>query len=276
MDTYRGFKFSFEYGIQPNYEPKGKLEAEVIKILPNKHTFNVCGSDLKVEVFYKHLRGLKERVHLNALGCCDDNRLSEIQKVIDDTFKKCSEYYDISSNEQANFRIFIFEDKSQLSKIFKELNCSIAELGNFAGFTTDTNLDGDESLSNSDVFLCKEKGDAGWFFKHYFFDEALDRAISREFTHCIQFLKGTLPTMHLPFVEGYAEFTACEAVSNGVNVDICEELTKCGIEEIKSKNLSLYDIYYGHSKSPQLDSPCETGTVLLKFLSDAYPEIISE
>ncbi|NSM56662.1 hypothetical protein HET73_04325 [Wolbachia endosymbiont of Atemnus politus] len=214
--------------IKPNYKPRDKLEAEVSEIIPDKHAYNVEGSNLTVEVFHKNL---------------GEEKLKYIEETTNDTLKRCCTFFDAQVNDCANFRIFMLENRDQLTEILKKVH-NFDPPRTWTGLTVNNNHPQYRELSEflaSYVFLFLHKN-SHWFYDKPFPSDYIKYHISHEFTHCIQFLKfyqpvveGLSPKLQLPVFEGSADFIACEKTCDGLEkISVCEARFKLGIDKIKS------------------------------------------
>ncbi|MGL9717467.1 MAG: hypothetical protein ACR5K9_02040 [Wolbachia sp.] len=147
--------------IKPNYEPRDKLEAEVSKILPDKHAYNVEGSNLTVEVFHKNL---------------DSERLRNIEETTNDTLKRCCRFFDAQFDDYADFRIFMLENRDQLTEILKKVH-NFDPPKTWTGLTVNNNHPQYKELSEfsaSDVFLFLNEN-SWWFYDKPFSSDYIER-----------------------------------------------------------------------------------------------------
>ncbi|QOD38647.1 collagenase [Candidatus Wolbachia massiliensis] len=222
---------------------------------------------MTVEIFHKNL---------------GDEKLRNIEEVTNDTLKRCCRFFDVQIDDDANFRIFMLENRDQLTEVLKKVH-DFDPPRTWTGLTVNNNHPQYKELSEfsaSDVFFFLNENN-WWLLEKPFSDNYIKYHISHEFTHCIQFLKfyqpvieGLSPKLQLPVFEGSADFIACEKTYDGLEKNsICESRFKQGIDKVKSENLSLYTIYYGYHDQTS-DNPYKTGVVVSKFLNDQHPKMI--
>ncbi|MFP3021964.1 MAG: hypothetical protein ACEY3K_03150 [Wolbachia sp.] len=254
------------FKVKPDYQARDEIETKISTILPYKHTINVEGSSIKVELFHSDVT---------------DEQLAKIETVINDTFKACQKYVIILNDKDVNFRMFLFEDREQYVDMKKSLYASDTtdqEAGvtipNPDPFSLSLSIDA-PSFKNDFPNYLKSPSDVLIYAKDNFsndsksFEEIDYHTLAHEFVHCIQRIVTQFNKADLSksVTEGSANLIACEALHEEKMCKMLEDFGSC---KIKSHDLNLGDVYY--AKNPIVnEDPYSTGILLLptniKFVS---------
>ncbi|GHM58710.1 MAG: hypothetical protein sL5_07860 [Candidatus Mesenet longicola] len=248
-------KLKSQFKDQPDYQFRDDIENAIDEKLPNKHTISVDGSKIKVELFHSNV---------------NSEELAKIEKVINDTFKVCTEYNMVPKDVDTNFRMFLFEDREQYVDILK--SSYNYDAANTAGITSSQK---NGLLTASDVLIYQGPKE----LSHVPFDDIDYFTLAHEFVHCIQNVverKGYLSTS---VTEGMADAFAGKALGQEIDALYDREIIQKSIKALKSDNAKFSDMYYGSSTSDfskTEDYHYIIGTAIFKFLSDKNPKMIQD